>query len=131
MEWPFGHQVDRAEYEAAKIALRRTELSNTGTYFRLYKEVKDLSIQIDSQQKLIKIAKEKIGLAKSILEDETENYSFGKVTLNDYIQAVNVVDTNRYNEIQHDTLYRKLLIEWLRITDRLVSKKVLDGNKER
>ena len=68
------------------------------------------------------IAKEKIGLAKSILEDETENYSFGKVSLNDYIDAVNVLDSNRFNEILHDVQYKKYIVEWLRITDRLVSR---------
>ena len=123
MGWPLGDQVDKAEYETAKISFEKTKLSNVGTHFQLYTDIKDLSIQMDSEQELVNIAKEKIGLAKSILEGETENYSFGKVTLNDYISAVNVLDTNRFNEILHNMQYKKLLIEWLRLTDRLVSKK--------
>ena len=123
MEWPFGDQVDRAEYETSKIALGKTKLSNAGTHFQLYKDIKDLSVQMNSEQELLNIAKEKIGLAKSILEDETENYSFGKVTLNDYIDAVNVLDNNRFTEILHNSQYKKFMIEWLRITDQLISKK--------
>lgn len=128
MEWPLGDQVDRAEYETSKIALEKTKLSNTGTHFQLYTDIKDLSIQMNSEQELLDIAKEKISLAAAILEDETENYSFGKVTLNDYIDAVNVADNNRFNEILHDMRYKKLLIEWLRITDRLVFKKDILNN---
>lgn len=120
LEWPFPDQVDRAEYEASKIDLKKTRLSNRGTHFQLYTDIKDLSIQMKSTQKLWGIAKEKIGLAKSILEDETENYSFGKVSLNDYIDAVNVLDNNRFNEIANAVQCKKYLIEWLRITDRLV-----------
>jgi len=122
LEWPFPDQVDRAEYETSKIALRKTKLTNVGTHYKLYNDIKDLSVQMDSEQKLLGIAQKKIDLARSILEDETENYSFGKVTLNDYIDAVNVFDTNRFNEILHASQYRKYLIEWLRITDQLISR---------
>jgi len=123
LEWPFGDQVDRAEYETSKISLEKTKLTNSGTRFQLYTDIKDLSVQINSEQKLLEIATEKIGLAESILEDETENYSFGKVTLNDYIDAVNVLDKNRFNKILHDLQYKKYIIEWLRITDQLISRK--------
>ena len=122
LEWPIGDQVDRAEYETSKLDLKQTRLANQGTHYQLYTDIKDLSVQIRTEQELGAIAKEKIGLAQDILEDETENYSFGKVTLNDYIDAVNVLDTNRFNEILHDAQYKKLLIEWLRITDRLILK---------
>ena len=123
VEWPFPDSVDRAEYETSKIDFKRTQLSNAGTRFQLYTDIKDLSIEMASEEELVGIAQEKIGLAKAILDAETENYSFGKVTLNDYIDAVNVVDTNRFNEIFHDIQYKKYLVEWLRITDRLISKK--------
>ena len=68
------------------------------------------------------IAEEKIRLAQSILKDETENYSFGKVSLNDYIYAVNMLDRDRYNKILRDVRYRNLMIEWLRLTDSLVTR---------
>ncbi len=123
MEWPLGDQVDQAEYERSKITMEQTKLTNAGTHFQLFKDIKDLSVQLNSEQELLSLAQEKIGLAKAILEDETENYSFGKVTLNDYIDAVNVVDNNRFNEILHDSQYKKLLVEWLRITDQLISRK--------
>jgi len=123
LDWPIGDQVDRAEHEVSKINLDKTRLSNTGTHFQLYTDIKNLSVQMDSEEQLMNLAKEKIGLAKSILQDETENYSFGRVTLNDFISAVNVLDTNRFNEIFHEVQQKKLLIEWLRITDRLITRK--------
>jgi outer membrane protein TolC len=122
MAWPFGDQVDRAEYETSKIDREKTRLANIGTRKQLYTDIKNLDLQIRTEQELLEIAREKIGLAKAILGDETENYSFGKVTLNDYIDAVNVVDNNRFNEILHESRHMKLLIEWLRITDRLVTR---------
>jgi outer membrane protein TolC len=128
LEWPLGHQVDKAEYETARIALRKTQLEQEGTHFQLYKRIKDLAVQLDTEKKLLDIAEEKIALARSILEAEKENYSFGKVSLNDYIDAVNVFDSNRFNEITHDVLYKKYLIEWLRITDQLIKARDIDRN---
>jgi outer membrane protein TolC len=69
---------------------------------------------------LVSIAKEKINLAESILKDETENYSFGKINLNDYIQAVNTLDDNRFNLVSHDIRMQKLALEWRRLADELV-----------
>jgi outer membrane protein TolC len=123
MQWPFGDQVERAEYETSKIDKKKTELSTVNTHYRLYTDIKNLTQQIGREKKLLEIALEKIDLAKSVLEDETENYSFGKVTINDYIDAVNRLDNNRFDKVQHDALYNNLTVEWLRIMDQLISRK--------
>ena len=67
----------------------------------------------------------KIKLAEDILLEEVKNYSFGKVTLNDYIDAVNRLDENRFNKISYIVMFNKLVVEWLRLTDKLVDKRVL------
>ena len=121
LEWPFGDQVDKAEYEVSQIADDRQKLITTNTYYRIYTQLQNLDLQIEREKNLGKIADERITLAVSILEDETENYSFGKVTLNDYIQAFNDLDSNRFNKIERDVTYRKLVVEWLRLTDQLVT----------
>jgi hypothetical protein len=54
------------------------------------------------------------------LEDETKNYSYGKVSLNDFIDAVNRVDESRFNKILRSVQLKMLVTEWLRMTDQLV-----------
>lgn len=125
--FPFGNQVEKAEHEVSKVLADKSKLETENTWYRLYAQLTGLYLQIEREEKLIKIADEKIALARAIVKDETENYSFGKVTLNDYIQAVNVLDSNRFNKVQHESLHRKLLIEWLRLMDRLVSSKEIKG----
>ena len=122
-DWSFPGQVDRAEYETARIITDKRKLTAKNAHFQLFADIKNLSLEIGRQKQLAAIADEKTALARSILKDETENYSYGKVTLNDYIDAVNVLDNNRFNKILHDSQHKKLLIEWLRITDRLISRK--------
>ncbi|MFC1510618.1 TolC family protein [Candidatus Omnitrophota bacterium] len=121
-DWPFPDQVERAEYETSKIAMKKTMLSTDSAQHQLYTDINNLSLQFEREKALGKIAGTKVSLAQSVLEDETENYSFGKVTLNDYIAAVNTLDNNRFNQIFYEAQQRKLMIEWLRITDVLVSK---------
>jgi len=124
-DWPFPDVVEQAEYETAKINLRRTELSTANTHERLYTQLKNLYREIRKEMKLIGITEEKITLARAVLEDEAENYRFGKSSLNDYIQAVNTLDNNRFNLVEHELAAQKLIIEFRRLSDRLVSEEDL------
>ncbi|MFH1724735.1 MAG: TolC family protein [Elusimicrobiota bacterium] len=121
LEWPFSDQRQEAEHEVSKIAERRTRLSAQNTLVRLLTEIRNLHLRLERERRLKEIAEEEIGLAGSILKDESENYTYAKASLNDYISAVNILDNNRFNQIQHEVLWLKLRVEWLRITDRMVS----------
>ncbi len=127
LEWPFGNRVEKAEHEVSKVLADRSKLETQNTYYRLYAQLVGLYLRIERERKLIRIADEKIDLSRAIVKDETENYSFGRVTLNDFIQAVNRLDSNRFNKILHESLHKKLLVEWLRLMDQLVSRKDIQG----
>jgi len=125
LSWSIGgSSASKAKESIAKIEHKKTVLSNQNKYEELHTNLRNLYLQIQREEKLITIADEKIRLAEAILRDETENYSFGKVTLNDYIVAVNRVDESRFSHTEHNVQLNKLLVEWLRLTDQLVEKKV-------
>ena len=123
MEFPFPNQVDRAEYNVDKIEGQEARLASENVYYQLYRDIKNLALVIQREKDLIQIADEKTATAEAILEDESKNYTYGKVTLNDYIDAVNDVDTNRFNKIYHELQLKRAKVEWLRLTDELISKK--------
>jgi len=127
VQWPIGRSVEKAQHKLAQIEQKKTQLSNQNKYEELHTNLKNLYLQIQREKELIDIAEKKIKLAEAILKDEAENYSFGKVTLNDYIDAVNQVDENRFNYTEHTVQLYKLLLEWLRLTDKLVDEKILDS----
>jgi len=129
MDWSFFEQVDRAEYNNAKIDRDRSRITTENTLDTLYVSLKNISQQVKSQRELALISAEKSERARSVLADETENYSFGKVTLNDYIDAVNVYDDNRFNRIGRDVAVRRLVVEWLRLSDQLISRKEIDERR--
>ncbi len=126
LRWPVGRSVDKAKHRITQIEHKKTVLSNQNKYEELHTNLKNLFLQIRREQKLIAISEKKIQLAEAILKDEAENYSFGKVSLNDYIYAVNRADENRFSHTKHTVQLNKLLVEWLRLTDQLVSEGVLD-----
>ena len=128
VHWPIGRSVDKAKQSIAKIEHKKTMLSNQNKYEELRANLKNIYLQIEREQQLITVAKKKIKLSQSILKDEAENYSFGKVSLNDYIAAVNRVDENRFSYTEHSVQLKKLLVEWLRLTDQLVNESVLETN---
>lgn len=126
LRWPMGRSVDTAKHKIAQIEYKKTQLSNQNKYEDLHTNLKNLFLQIRREQKLISVSNKKIKLAAAILKDEAENYSFGKITLNDYLSAVNRVDENRFSHTEHTVQLNKLLVEWLRLTDQLVGEEVLD-----
>ena len=122
MGWPIGDQVDSAEHETSKIALKKTRLTNNNVHYQLHTDLKNLHSQIKSERELISLSEEKIKLSQEVLEDESDNYSVGKVTLNDFIKAVNTLDLNKFSKISHFIKLKKYEVEWLRLTDKLIDK---------
>jgi outer membrane protein TolC len=122
LEWPFLGQIERAQYEISKIALDKRRLSNEGVYAQLYTTLRNLYDAIELEKKLIVIADEKIVLAESIVEEERKNYSYGKVTLKDLIDEINSLEDSKFSKIAHTVQLRKLVIEWMRLTDTLVTE---------
>ena len=128
--WPFPGQEERAQYETSKITHRKTQVSNKNKYVQLHTDLKNLYAQIEREKRLVSITQEKIALAESILEDETKNYSYGKVSLNDFIDAVNEVDKNKFDKILHSVELKLFMTEWLRLTDQLISRKDIEKIRE-
>ena len=122
MDWPIPGQVERARHETSKIEQKKTELSTVNTHYRLHTDIKNLYQQIERERRLIEIAEKKIVLAQDIFDDEAENYVYGKVSLNDYIDAVNDLDGSRFDRVFHTVQLKQLIIEALRLMDRLVSR---------
>ena len=120
LEFPLPGELERAEYETSKIELRKTRLSSETTHARLYTDLKNLNNQMQRERELISVAQEKIKLAEAIVEDEKENYSLGRSTLNDLIDEVNKLEDNKFSKITHNIQLRKLIVEWLRLSDALI-----------
>ena len=122
VDWPFPDQVEKAEYEVSRIEYKKTKLSNQNKYLELYTNLKNIYLEINREKELIIIVDKKLRLSTDILKDEAENYSFGKITLNDYIAAVNLVDQVKFSKISHIVQLKKYLVEWKRLTDQLIDK---------
>ena len=83
--------------------------------------IQNLYLALTTQKELVDTAAQKRQLAANILKSESENYAYGKIDLNDYIQAVNRYDSTRFDEINEKITYQQLSVEWKRITDSLVT----------
>lgn len=121
MDWPLPDSVEIAEYEISELNRKKTGYDIQNTHYRLYSQLKNIYEEIVRESNLKSIADEKINFARSVLDAETENYTFGKVTLNDYIRAVNALDSARFNLVSRTIQIQKLRLEWRRLTDTLIT----------
>jgi len=122
IDWPLPGKEERAEYETSKIDFDKQKLSTETTTDRLFIDLKNLHEQMQKEKALIAAAEEKITLAENIVKDEKRNYSLGRSTLNDLIDEVNKLEDNKFNKITHSVQLRKLINEWLRLSDSLIKE---------
>lgn len=125
IDWPFQDTVNEAKLEVSKIEQKQTTLRLENANALLQNELQNLFLQMQKELQLKVTAAEKVKLATSVLQDETENYSLGKIDINDYINAVNLLDEYRFESIDRERKYLSLLSEWLRLTDQWVQKNAL------
>jgi len=125
LDYPFPGQVEYAEYETAKVECQRRKLDKINTHARIYTQLRNIYQEIERTRELIKISEKKIRTAQAIVDDDTVNYSYGKVILNNFIDEVNQLDSNRFSKIQYSIKLKKLVIDWLTLTDQLVREKDL------
>jgi len=125
-EFPFPGQKENAQHEYAKVDLEKIKLSSSNKKIQLKTDLNNLFIQINKQKELVDIAEKKISVSEAIVKDETRNYSHGRISLNDLIQAINTLEENRFKFVYHKIALKNLMLEWLRLTDRLIERKNID-----
>jgi outer membrane protein TolC len=125
LTWNLFNPAERAEKKIAQWNEKKTALTSQDVRLDLILSLEVLKDQIKKEAELDTLAEKKVKLATAVLKDETENYTFGKVTLNDYIQAVNALDSHRFNKVLREANLAKLLVEWQRLTDQLVGDSVV------
>lgn len=122
IEFPLANTHAKATHEIAKLNAQKSGLEVKTEIDKLLTTFRNIHVALNTQKKLIEVATKKRKLAYKILNEESENYSFGKITLNDYIVAVNRYDTARFDEIDRQITYQQLSIEWKRLTDQLITE---------
>lgn len=123
VEYPFSNSQGTAKHRVALLEEQKALLTTDSIYFTLSNQVQNVLLKIKQEQKLLEISKSSKDLLELIVADESQNYIFGKVTLNDYIAAVNKLDDARFDCINHLMQLKQLNITYLRLTDKLVRKK--------
>ncbi|MEK9657273.1 MAG: efflux RND transporter permease subunit [bacterium] len=110
-------------HKQALVEKDNVDIETAATQESLQIQIRNIVAALESQTKRINIAKQKRVLAAYIFKEESKNYSYGNVTLNDYIDAVNRFDSIRLEELDHIMTRQQLCIELKRLTDTLVKSK--------
>lgn len=110
-----------ADYNNKKIEKDKKILNQKNTMNKLWIGFNLLSQKIENEKVLLDLYDQKIELSQKIVGGELRQYNQGRSSLNDLIQVYNTLDDNRLSQINHKVLYSKYYIEWLRLSDTLVT----------
>lgn len=119
---PFDSSVVNAQIKEASYILLKSKLEKKTFENAIRESIVLIKNRIIRQRELLKISKEKRDLASDIVKEQTRRYQVGRVTLESLIE-------DRNNEAQSEFTYltelinlNKLIVQWLALTDQLVSK---------
>jgi outer membrane protein TolC len=121
-----GRSKEKARAKVARIDLEQRKLGSGGLRTALRADLGELAERLAAQRRAVELARERRALSESILEAENREYSFGRTDINDLIQALNTLQESRFAAISQAIRLDALRVEWLRLTDRLVTKKDLE-----
>jgi outer membrane protein TolC len=120
-----------AKYKKQKVELEKERLTANNKLEDYWTDFNVLYNNLETEKSVINLVDKKITLSEKILNTELKRYNQGHSSLNDLILVYNTIDSNRLSKITHIIKFYKNYLEWLRLTDSLVSnKKEINLNNE-
>ena len=122
IELPFSNNSKNLAYKISKSNHRQSELNlnvSKMTYDYNTERLKEDLIVLMEQYE---IDIEKRDLSNAILKQDGNDYRRGSLTLNEYIDSLNRSIQAQHMELSRLIQYHKAYIEWLRLTDQLISQ---------
>ena len=122
LSYPFGDSQKRAKIAISRLELKKTQLTITEKQSSLRSQLYELYNSILEKKEQRELIKQKIVSADNIYKEEEKNYNQGRSKINDLISAGNDLESYRFALLSTEVTLNKLVIEWLRITDKLIEK---------
>ncbi|MBN1595285.1 TolC family protein [candidate division FCPU426 bacterium] len=129
IDMPFFNDHGQWRRDMSEKLLKQEKASAASKRLQLRTELENL---LHARQKTVErrdLAEQKMKVSEDILRDENRYYLQGRAELNDLILAANNLEQARYLHIQLSVQCNVLLLEWLRLTDQLVSAQDLEKTK--
>jgi len=115
-------QKEHAEHESAKLESKRQSLSKESSSGAFKTNLVNLFNELKGREKILKLAEEKEILANAVYKEEKEYYNQARSSLNDLISAINSLENAKFSRISEEIKLNILIVEWLRLTDTLITK---------
>jgi outer membrane protein TolC len=119
---PFQRSKEKAALKVSRVDLEKRKLSTANIRTRLKTDFGILQERLEAQKAAIDLAEKRLALAQDILKAESKEYTYGRTDINDLIIALNTFQEARFTKISYEIGLDVLLVEWQRLTDRIVTK---------
>lgn len=101
--------------------LKKAQLENRSKSDQLRADPRNLYKQIRITREILNIKERKIEAAEKILQEEETACMQGRSALKDFINASTELDNLKLNKLNQTIQLNFLIIEWFRLTDRLLT----------
>ena len=127
VNFPYERSREKARLQVSKINRLKREVTMQNIMKDLRVSLQNLQQNISVQKEMITLKKKQLDLAQSIYKAESKDYLYGRTEINDLIQALNTIQNVKFDLIRQQIQMDILKVEWLRLTDQLVTPKLKES----
>jgi hypothetical protein len=118
-DFGWNRPQEKARAQIARIEWGRGQLASRNRQSRRR--------ELSGRDALLELAREREALTEAVLTAENEEYTYGRSDINDLIRALEAVQAARSERIRLEIERSMLVVEWRRVTDRLVGERTLEA----
>ena len=122
IELPFPNDSKKIAYKLARSDYRQSKLNSQSSLINYEQDVFDLTEQLTQLSKQYGIEVKKRDLSLDILKQDGKDYRLGSLSLNEYIESLNRSIQSQHMALTRLIQYHKVRIEWLLLTDQLITQ---------
>jgi len=126
-DFGWNRPQEKARAQIARIEWGRGQLASRNRQSRLRTDLDALRRELSGRDALLELAREREALTEAVLTAENEEYTYGRSDINDLIRALEAVQAARSERIRLEIERSMLVVEWRRVTDRLVGERTLEA----
>jgi outer membrane protein TolC len=120
--WPFFDRQDRGQLRQAKFEHISAVLAEKEYLKNLQSALVSQAERIRVGRELLKVSQEKWKISERVVRAEKKRYENGRIDVELLILAHQDLAENYFTYLENQIRLNKEIIEWLRLTDRLVVK---------
>ena len=120
--YPLGTRASALNAQKTELQLRQLSLQQSNLFLNLKARLADLLVQLEDLKAILRLNREQIQSAETLLQEEQRMYNQGRGQLRFVLQSRDNIQNARLTLAENAANYHRLVLQYREITDQLIQE---------